>query len=165
MDEKAYDEIVGRLKKASTVISALDPSIRGDAWDLLKPFVAGTAGTPPLKGNGDGIGDKNPAGDLNETALVEEHASDHDGNSNGLLISAILYGSYGLGPYKPKDFRKIGEAHLLLLPTWGNFLPRTKVGDKKLLRKSNDGWIITSDGAKWLSGTYGVRRGTQPRPE
>jgi hypothetical protein len=35
MDKKTYDEIVGWLKEASTVIEDLDPSIRGDAWDLL----------------------------------------------------------------------------------------------------------------------------------
>ena len=157
--------MVGRLKEASAVIADLDESIRSDAWDMLKPFVAGSTKPAQVNDGGSDPGDDKVPAALNETALVEEHTSDHDGHSNGLLVAAILYGTYGQGPYKPRDLTKVGEAHLLLLPRWNNFLPRAKVGDRKLFRKSSEGWIITTEGSKWLSATYGVKRGTQPKPE
>lgn len=171
MDKKAYDETVKRLKAASKVISGLDAEMRTDGWAILKPYITGAegGGGAGVDSGGSGSGASNtntgPAGSaLNLVELLEEHASDDDANKNGLLIAAILYGTYGHGPYKPKEFKAVGDEHHLLLPRWSNFFPRTNVDEKKAFRNTKDGWVLTAHGGKWITATYGVKRGTQPKP-
>jgi hypothetical protein len=165
MDKKGYDETVKRLRAVNQEVSKLDPAIRGEAWDLLKPYVIGA----PVPSHGDGgTGARAPAKqprDLDVRTLLDEHASDDGPIENGLLVAAILYGTYGDGPFEPKEFKAVGDEHRLLMPIMHNFLPRTKRDEKKIFRKTRGGWVITLDGAKWLTATYGVKRGTTTKSD
>jgi hypothetical protein len=170
MDKAKYQETVKRLKSVNEVIGELDPDIRADGWAMLKPYVIGEEGD----GNGDGsegakTGKESGGGRsgklLDVVTLIEEHASDDDAAENGLLAAAILYGTYGHGPYAPKDITAVGEEHHLLMPRMNNFLPRTKREEKKIFRNTNGGWVLTTHGGKWMTATYGVKRGTQTKAD
>lgn len=180
MDKATYDETVTRLKAVNKVVKELAPEIRVGAWEVLAPYVKGGSGSGAADGANDtgktsrGGGEgKQVAGKaasrtpqpLDEDALLDQFASEHDAQSNGLLVAAIMYGKYGNGPYAPKELSDLGEEHRLPMPRMGNFLRRTKRDEKKLFRNGKDGWMITSDGAKWLSAEYGIKRGTSKRPE
>jgi hypothetical protein len=164
MDKHAYDETVKRLKDANKVISALDPTIRSDGWEILRPFVVGSQSAPQEKHDRH-KGATTKGGTLDLAALIEEHASDDDAAVNGLLAAAILFGTYGHGPYAPKEFADLGEQHRLLMPRMNNFLPRTKRDEKKIFRNTKEGWVITTSGGKWLASTFGVKRGTQSKAD
>lgn len=175
MDKKTFDETAKRLKEANQVLAKLDPAIREDAWGVLKPYVTGRPGAASPGGarggggSGAGNGGGGSGGGGGEgpdiRALLDEHATDDNPTENGLLVAAILYATYGDGPYEPKELTAIGEEHRLRMPILHNFLPRTKREEKKVFRKTKGGWVITLDGAKWLQATYGVTRGTQEKPE
>ncbi len=173
MDKKGYDETVKRLRAVNKVVAELDPAIRSAAWDLLKPFVtaAHADGEPSHHGEGGRSGDSGQAPPhrkaqpLDMGALLDQHASDDKKTENGLLVAAILYGTYGDGPFTSHEFTALGDEHRLPMPHMHNLLPKTKRDNKKVFRQSKDGWMITGSGGKWLRETYGVKRGTEPKSE
>jgi hypothetical protein len=180
MDKDLFDEKAKRLKTVNKVIKELDPAIRAPAWDVLAPYVtdkpaAGSSGGGGRgnSGGGGGAGSGDAASEnerrtpkpLDEDALLDEFSSEHDPVANALLVTALLYGKYGNGPYAPKELSDFGEEHRLPMPQMGNFLRRTKRDEKKLFRNGKDGWMLTGDGAKWIGEHFGVKRGTEARSE
>jgi hypothetical protein len=186
MDETQFKERVKRLGEINSVISKLDPAIRGEAFDVLKPYVSdddtGKATRKPRSAAPRGQGataKKSPAkkpatprGPVvaepveGEDELLEKHMSDAD-HENAMLAVAILYARHGRGPFQMSNITGVAKQYNLNTPArLDMFFKSAKRGEAKALviRKQADGWKIMPGGEKWLKETYGVKMGRSPLP-
>jgi hypothetical protein len=169
MDKAGFDERAERLKQVSAVISDLDPTIRSDAWQMLKVFVTG--GASPTTKPGGGGGDQtssldeaaSPPADVQ--ALVDKFES-HADIENALLVLAIIFMQHGRGPFTTSLVKSIATEQNLPIPQRVDVSFRNiKRDGSDLLRKGADGrWKITPAGENWIKETYSVKRGSAPIP-
>jgi hypothetical protein len=167
MDKAGFDERAKRLRQVSAVIGDLDPTIRPDAWQMLKDFVTG--GASPVTKPGGGEGDKgasppgagSPPADVQ--ALVDKFES-HADIENALLVLAIIFMQHGRGPFTTSLVKSIATEHNLPIPQRVDVSFRNiKRDGSDLLRKGADGrWKITPAGENWIKGTYSIKRGSAP---
>lgn len=185
MDESVFKERVARLREIDAVISRLDPALRADALEMLKPYVTGESVvvSPPSPGTRRSSGRSrsssprpkattpkqaplvaSPAED--EDALLEQHLSDHD-HENAMLALALFYKRHGRGPFSMSYVEAIARQHHLNMPKrLDKFFGRARRGEARVLvvRRQADGWKVTPSGETWIKATYGVAMGRDPLP-
>lgn len=167
MDDDAFKQLTKRLKQASDVVESLDPVIREDAWQILRPFVEGRNGDgdtgEDADGRGEGTGDDEqpPPPDASEDILIEKFESEKEADNLWLTV-AILYKRYGKGPFTLEQIRGVAKA--LHLPLPGRPDTTIRNSSRKVVRKQEGGYKILPGGEKWLKTTYGVKKGKQPLP-
>ncbi len=168
MDQMQFETIADRLKRVDGVIRDLAPTLQAEAVRVLMPYVINDSAEEDGQVGTDASdnGDRRAAGPaVDEDRIVETHASDV-ANDNAFLAAAILYSRYGKGPFAAKEFKQIGLEQSLVMPeqihkTFG----RVRKDGDRILRKVQEGWLITVAGEAWLRETYGVTRGSRPRAE
>jgi hypothetical protein len=172
LNEDQYKQTVERLRTVNGVIKQLDPALRAEAFEILRPYISQTRAD---EARDEGAARKTTrrrarrngeAGQqLGIDALLDEHAGDVAAQ-NGFLIAAIFYAQYGKGPYEVKEFRSFADEHRLLFPEqFNNQVGKAKRDGARVFRKVKDGWQITTHGEKWLGEIYSVSRGTQAKPD
>jgi hypothetical protein len=172
VNEDQYNQTVARLRTVNDVIKELDPALRAEALEILRPYIS-QAGADDAADEGEARetttrakrSNREAGEKLDIKALLDEHAGDVAAQ-NGFLIAAILYAQYGTGPYEVKELRRFADEHNLLFPEqFNNQVGKAKRDGQRVFRKVKDGWQITVHGEKWLRETYKVSRGTQAKPD
>lgn len=163
MDEKTFKTVTSRLKQASDVIEMLDPVIREDAWQILRPFVGGDGGDTAVSRKEPGEADKEnpPPSDTSEDVLIEKFESEKEAD-NLWLTFAILYKRHGKGPFSLDQIRELAKS--LHLPLPGRPDTTIRNSSRKVVRKQEGGYKILPGGEKWLKESYGVKKGKEPLP-
>lgn len=178
MDESEFKQLSERFKKANSVITKLDPVLREDAWQIMRPYV--DVGGSPGSGT-DGVKTSKPKKDRpakrpkeeqaetqpplppdpDEEELIDRFESNKD-SVNLYLVLAIFYKRHGRGPISTRFLKGLAKALGLDIPK----RPDKTFGSKtSVVRKLEDGWKVTPNGETWLQETYGVHRGKGPLPD
>jgi hypothetical protein len=166
VDEQTFKERVKRLQAVNAVISKLDETIRADAYELLKPYIADDLRPPGANPKVQQAASplRSQAGSFNAQALVDKHESAAD-TDNVFLCLAIFHARHGRGPFTMRQLKAISEEFDLAIPDrHDNTLRRAKRGTSKTLvvKQGSDGWKITPGGETWLKSEYEVTRGREP---
>ena len=142
MDEQEFSGLVNRLTEANKILVDLDPAIRAEAFELMKPYVEG-GGSPPKRrrtASARSAGDtpakpaapkparkrsgRRPAGNEataiesateEEEKLVEAHLSDTEAD-NAMLALAIFYGRHGRAAFDMAHLPAIARQFSLNVP-------------------------------------------------
>jgi hypothetical protein len=187
MEESVFKERVARLRKVNGVVSGLDPVLRSEAFELLKPYITGSpepsrsagikvasASAKPRKTTSAKKTSRSapnfgpPAAEPtdDEDTLIEKHLSDAD-HENAMLALALFYKRHGRGPFALTYVDAIARQHHLNMPKrQDKFFGGAKRGEPKVavVRRQAEGWKITPSGETWLKATYGVLMGRNPLP-
>jgi hypothetical protein len=173
MDEQAYADTVGRLKKVNEVVSDLDPAIRSEAFSILKDYVVGEpvphSRTPTAKQRQQEKIEQHAEtdGDI-DFSSAEDFFSKHDTkkpHENARLAAAWYFREYGSSPFSYDDIKAIGGEVGLTLPERIDMtLGAAKTGGKSLFKKAGRGRLRpTTHGETHMKTTYGIAKGTKTR--
>jgi len=115
MDKKAFSDLEERLLEVNKIVAKLDTSIRGAAFEFLKPYVAGgTIKNPPQKDPDTDDNDEASSGGL--TQLVTKFGSDEKPSDNAKLLTAYWFSQYGSAPFSIKWLKATCDSTGLTIP-------------------------------------------------
>ncbi len=166
MDDQQIKDAKKKLGDINKTISALDPSIRAAAFEILAPLYfeeyeppevpSGPKKTPKRQ--------RSAASPSDRETFFAQH--DHDKAKDNLhLIAAWFYSQYGVTPITRKDVRDCGGDIGLTIPDRpDNTMRFAKKDGKNLYRQKSSGWQLTVNGEAYVKSTYGVRKGNKTRP-
>jgi hypothetical protein len=173
MDQQAFNQAVERLKAVNAVVQELDPVLRDQAVDLLKPYITGgSVETHDDDDDGADAQDQKPkrtrergGADLDLDDMHDKFASDKD-YENAHLALAVYYARYGKGPLNlSRDLKPIGdELHVDLPGRLDRTFARLKFEGSPVVRKGADGYKIMPAGERFLKGKFGVSKGRASNP-
>jgi hypothetical protein len=176
MDDSQFNQTVERLREIDEVIKKLDPAIRADAFEMLKPFALG----PPSS-------NKHPQQEAQqqrerrerdpqqaspaETSGAEKFVRSQKLDKPDQAVKAIAawwYSQYGVAPFTQKDVKVIADEIGVTLPARPDMsIKRTKNADgKAVFRNAGKGKLVPTQphGELFLQKEYGVTKGTKTPP-
>jgi len=162
MDQKTFKDYVSRLEEVNTVLGKLDPTIRAEAFSVLKPYVLGeqpaTDQLPPHN-----FVDNSPDG-------AEEFFTKFDTNKpadNVFLAAAYLYSRHGSQAFSINELKELANTTGLTLPERTDMTIRSaqRKGKRLFQRVGTDQYKPTVHGEAFLKTTYSIKKGTAPRLE
>lgn len=155
-------EIVKRMKEVEKAIAALDPSVRGEAFGMMREYIligddsadAAAAQPKPKVGTPRGA-----------SAFLKKHESEKD-HENVLACAAWWYSQYGNAWFDPnKDLRALADAAGITVSTRIDMTVRqTKRDGKSLFRKRDSTYSPSPHGERYLKKTFDVTKGTRTPP-
>ena len=160
MNENTFKERVTRLKEVNGVLEKLDPSIRSQAFDLLKPYITGR----PAVESGDGASEEGESEEADGDGSAEAFFSkfnDEKPSDNALLVAAYVYSRYGVTAFTVEEVRKLATDVGLTIPDRVDmtFIAAQRDG-KALFRRAGKGeFRPTVYGEAHLKTTYNVKKG------
>jgi hypothetical protein len=158
--------ILSRMKEVEKAVKGLDPSIRGEAFAMMRAYILG--GEDLAEGDKADVDietTKKTMPPLGATAFVKRHESEKD-HENVLAVAAWWYSQYGNAWFDPnKDLRPIADQAGLTVPIRIDMTVRQlKRDDKPVFRKSGKQYAPTPHGERYLKKTFEVTKGTGTRP-
>lgn len=165
MDDSQIQDAKEKLAAINKIITTLDPAIRAAAFEILEPLFFDDSPVTREKG-----GDKRPkrtrrAGATDDAGKFFSSFEHDKPNENVHLIVAWFYSQYGVFPVSTAELRQTADSVGLTVPARPDATMRVaKVKGKKLYQKKPAGYQLTVHGENHLKETYGVKKGTKPRP-
>ena len=158
-------EIVKRMKEVERAVIALDPSVRGEAFRMMRDYILGGDDSDDADEAGDGAAPKKRATPRGATAFLQKHESEKDAD-NVLATAAWWYSQYGNSWFDPnRDLRALADQAGLTVSTRIDMTIRQmKRNDKPIFRKSGARYSPTPVGERYLKSTFGVTKGTGTPP-
>lgn len=166
-------EILDRMKEVEAAVKKLDPSVRGEAFAMMRDYIlagGGESARERLSRTGAGGQErtaktppKSAPTDFN--AFIDTHEGDTPAD-NAVAIAAYLYGQYGIEPFALQEVRDLAEDGGVTIPARVDmtFLQK-KVEKKKLFKRAGTGrFRPTVHGEAHFKATYEVKKGTKKRP-
>jgi len=162
MSEEMIKAVKSKLTDINKTISALDPSIRLAAFNILTPYYFEHY-EPPQEENGTEL--KTKPRRQASAANIEKFFAAHDHKKpadNVLLIAAWIYSQNGLIPITAALCSEISNMTGVTIPGRPDNTMRfaTRNG-KSLFRQVGKGWQLTTQGEIFVKETYGVRKGNK----
>lgn len=182
MDDSEFDEVVRRLKRVDKIIAELDPAIRAPAFATLQPWVVSPSATTlssrsstpstkkkAAKSKAASDTSPEPAGDnsrLDSDAFFLKFNHDKP-SDNALLVVAWHYNQFGLAPFSGDEIRKLADDVGITVPERVDMtIANAKNDGKSCFTRAGKGLFRpTVHGEARLKRTYGVKKGTQPKPK
>lgn len=165
MNDDLIKDVKKKLADINKTISALDPSIRAAAFELLSPLYFDEAEVPEKKGKASGSGKKKVvAASADPEKFFEAH--DHDKPKDNVhLIAAWFYSQHGLVPLTKANLNECASGVGLTIPDRpDNTMRQAKANGKNLYRQKTGGWQLTVNGETHVKSQYGVKKGNKPIP-
>lgn len=175
MDRHQFEATATRLREVNDILEELDPSIRSEAFTVLRDYVVQDReaptdsteeqATPSEQGQVDeGYQYLVPPDDARE--FLGEHAGDREAD-NVKAIAALIYSRYGSASFTPSEVEAIAhEAGITIPDRVDSTLQQSSSAKKKLFSKKKSGvFSPTVHGERFLKREYGVTKGTQKRPD
>jgi len=167
MDNEQFNERVKKLEELNKVITQLDPTIREQAFLLLKSYVTGSQVNEETPGNGkDGAEEAAQSSiDTEDAAAFFSKHPDGKPSDNGLVCAAYLYGQYGASPFSVDELRAVGDSAGLTLPERLDMTLRAARRENKALfqKVGREQFKPTVHGEQFLKSTYSVKKGSKQR--
>lgn len=183
MNDTELDEVVKRLKRVDKIIVDLDPAIRASAFAILQPWVVSQlserspgVATPKkrakratVKSTATAEDESIPVGDnsgLDREAFFLKFNHDKP-SDNVLAVVAWQYNQHGLAPFTVDEIRQVGNDVGITIPERvDKTLTGAKDDGKTCFTRAGKGLFRpTVHGEARLKKKYGVKKGTQPKPQ
>lgn len=175
MDRDQLEATATRLREVNDILKELDPSIRSEAFTLLRDYVVqgGEAPTGPPEERTPSEREQADEGyyqDLvstdNARDFLGQHAGDKE-SDNVKAIAALIYSRYGNAPFTPSEVEAIAHEAGITIPDRVDVtLYGSSSAKKKLFSKKKTGvFSPTVHGERFFKREYGVTKGTQKRPD
>lgn len=166
-------EIVDRMKEVEAAVKKLDPTVRGEAFAMMRDYILAEGGgvarerSRPRSAGGQEASAKTlpKSAPTDFNAFIDTHESDTPAD-NAVAIGAYLYGQYGIEPFALQEVRDLAEDGGVTIPARIDmtFLQK-KVEKRKLFKRAGTGrFRPTVHGEAHFKETYGVKKGTKKRP-
>lgn len=162
-DPKGHiDEVTEKLLEINKILLKLDPGIRGQAFEVLRPLYFGEKAGPP-EGDGDG---GPPPSTADRDQFYSKWESDKPAD-NLMHIAAWLYSQHGNIVISAEDIKKEGrEAGVNVPDRPDNTMRMKKAKGKSLFHNTGKGaFKLTASGRAYLKDTYNVAPGKKPREQ
>ncbi|MGH3006029.1 MAG: hypothetical protein ACRDOS_09055 [Gaiellaceae bacterium] len=165
MDEQTYEEVLDRLRKVNAVIQEIDPSIRGEAFAILRPYVEGKPSSAIGGDGGAGNG-----GQIVDTSSAEAFVRSQTIDTPGQVVVAIAawwFNQYGSAPIKREDLERIaGEIGLTVSGRPDNTLRALTADGRPVFRLAGRGAFVPTvpHGELFFQTEYGVTKGRSTPP-
>jgi hypothetical protein len=158
VDKKTFSEVRERLLEAGKTIEKLDPSIRGAALDLLKPYILGAGPSPQSNPAEPSVPDSRGS---DQSQLIHTHG-DGKPHENVNLIAAIWFSEYGSNAFSTDYIREKASSTGLTIPARPEMTLKTAKDSGRSLYAPNGRGLFkpTVVGEAFLKTKYGVRKGT-----
>jgi hypothetical protein len=158
------DEIVKKLHELNDVIKSLDPSIRQQSFDLLRPLFFGTQSeeddSTPF---GKPQGSHNNGQSTQSKEVFFKSFDNKKPSDNVFLIVAWLYSQHGAISIPSDSIKAVAEDTGLIVPERPDMtLRKAQKQGKHLFTKKGSGYMPTVHGEKFLKKTYNVKKGNLP---
>ncbi len=164
MSTDKVKDTIEKLNEINKIIVQFDPSIRGHAFEILKPlfFEKAVHGGKVEEGENKPPAPP-PTADKEEFFSSFEHSKPDE---NVILIVAWLYSQYGVFPITRNFMEEEAQEVGLTIPTRSdNTMRQKRHKNKSLFHKKGGGWQLTVPGEMYLKETYNVKKGNKPLPE
>jgi hypothetical protein len=162
MDKQTLDGIAVRLKEVSGVVETLDPSIRGQAFDLLRAYVIGDAGAPRP-------GVKEAANEVRYEGLADLIGANHKEKpaDNAFLLAANHYAQSGTEPFSTKEIEEAAADAGLIIPERVDktFVSARRDGNMLFRKVGRGSFRPTVHGESFLKSSFNVSKGSTKRAE
>lgn len=162
----AFNELVTRLKRVNDVIKGLDEAIRADAFLLLRPYVESRVPAPAAPEAKTGAGASSQAREPDLGTFLESRSVEKPSDAL-YLLAAYHFSQFGSAPFSVDEVRQIADSAGLTVPKRIDMTFESAKRDSKDLfrRAGRNQWAPTVAGELWMKATYGVTKGTKPKPE
>lgn len=162
MDDKTFKDRVSKLQEVNSVIAKLDPSIRAEAFLVLKDYVLGSkkgvhAAAEPQDDGGDN-------GSAPEMEDFFKTIDDKKPSDNALAVAAYFFSQHGKVPISLQVVKDIAADAGIAVPDRIDMtLASAQKGGKKFFNKAGRGsFTPTVHGITYFKDTYNVRPGKKP---
>lgn len=158
------DDVVKKLLELNKLIKSLDPSIRQQSFDLLKPLFFESIPSNDEESISDGKQDVQKK--VVNTNSIESFFKSFDHkkpSDNVFLIAAWLYSQYGVISISSEHIKSVADDTGLTVPGRPDMTLKaaTKSG-KHLFKKQDAGFKPTVHGEAYLKDTYHIKKGSLP---
>ncbi len=166
--DKKKEEAKAALVEINELLVQLDPTIRGAAFEILRPLYfsneqAAAKRTAQAKESDAPGDDESAPSDLAAFIASREHNKPAD---NVMLLAAWLYSTYGVYPITAKEIKELGDSCGLILPVRpDNTMRQAKNKGKSLFNQQGKGWQPTVSGEIYFKEEYKVKKGTKALPK
>lgn len=165
MNDKKYNECIGRLDKIGKVLQMLPPEVRGAAFSLFEAYIMGNS--DDLLVSSSSSKSKTPSSKIDSTnssmeTFFSAHAHDKPAD-NVKLMAAFHYKDFGTEPFLLEDLQRMASDVGLTIPKRIDMtLDQAKIQGRKLFARAGAGkFKVTVHGEAFLKSTYGVSKGTK----
>jgi hypothetical protein len=163
MDEKAFKEVVKKIKAVNAVLREVDPVFRETALELLRGYLdleEGSATIPIAAKRKPGSTASDP------DALFTKFSHDKPAD-NVRLIAAFFYSQYGVASFSAEEVRDKADAVGLTVPNRPDMTLRgAKVDGRALFTSLGKGqYKPTVHGELYFKEQYSLTKGTRAKPE
>jgi hypothetical protein len=169
VDSVAFETRVTRLEEVNKVIARLDPSIKAQAFDVLRSYVAGDEKRPE-RSAGDSHGNSEtpksePESNATGAAAFFTRFDHQKPSENALLLAAYHYLTFGIEPFSAEEMRSEASTVGLTIPSRIDKTYASAKRDGKALfqRVGAAQFRPTVHGEAYLKTTYQVKKGTAKR--
>ena len=169
MEKGDFDQTVKMLREINGIITELDPAIREQAFDLLRPYVDSKAAkiTPKPTDSDETNGGSTSEGyplisEENAASFLSEHAVGKP-SDNVKAIGALIFSEFGSSQFTPADVNGIADEMGVMVPDRVDVTLQGAAHNKnRLFTKVRSGvYKPTIHGQKYFQEFYGVAKGTR----
>ncbi len=160
------NEVVKKLRELNTIIKSLDPSIRPQSFELLRPVFFSDE---PEHERDQRDQQTETAGKSTGTHNKEKFFGSFDHkkpSDNVFLIAAWLYSQHGVFPLTSDTIKAVADETGVTVPGRPDMtLKAAQKKAKHLFSKQGAGYKPTVHGETFLKDTYRVKKGNSPIPK
>lgn len=156
------EDITRRMKEVEQHVLNLDPSVRGEAFAMMRGYIL--AGQVDANEAAITEGDETTTRPTGTPSSLEQFLKTHESekeHGNVLAAAAFWYEQYGTTAFSTSDIRSMADRAGVTVPMRiDKTLGSTKQDGKPLFRRSGRRFSPTPHGERYLKNTYGVSKGT-----
>jgi hypothetical protein len=156
-------EIVKRMKEVEKALTSLDPSVRGEAFAMMRGYILG--GGASADDNNVVDPEQKRTTPRGAAAFLKKHEGKKDAD-NVLAVAAWWYSQYGNTWFNPNEnLRPLADqAGLTVSTRIDNTIRQMKREDKPLFRKRGASYAPTPHGERYMKKTFDVTKGSGTPP-
>jgi len=167
MNDKKYNECIGRLEKIGKVLQKIPPEVRGAAFSLFEGYITGNSDdlfVPDSSSKSKTLSSKTDSNSSSMEKFFSAHAHDKPAD-NVKLMAAFHYKDFGTEPFLVEDLQGMASDVGLTVPKRMDMtLDQAKIQGRKLFARAGAGkFKVTVHGEAFLKSTYRVSKGTKKR--
>jgi hypothetical protein len=170
MNSEAFKGCVTRLEEVNQAVLRLDPSVRAQAFDVLRSYVTSSDGPFESRHKHPGAaskakGNEHESSDDDAAAFFNRFNHEKPAD-NAVLLAARHYSIYGVEPFTAEEMRSSAREVGLTIPTRiDTTYAAARRGGKALFQNLGSGrFRPTVHGEVHFKSTYEVKKGTAKRP-
>jgi hypothetical protein len=161
------EAILRRMKEVEQDLLNLDPSVRGEAFAMLRSYIltGQLDGDEALTPESESPSNREVVTPTDLEEFLKRHESEKE-HENVLAGAAFWYGQYGRAAFSSSDIQRMADRAGITVPMRiDKTLGQMKRDGRPLFKKMGRKFVPTTHGEKYLKKTYGVRKGVGSPPE